>query len=73
MGGAASGLSGCCAHGDSDLSNQSISSSSESLIYGTDSESACILSDISKENISSSSQDTVIYLEIKVLSWRTAK
>ena len=71
MGGAASGFSSCCAHGDSDLSNQSISSSSETLIYGTDSELACSLSDISQENISSSSQDTVIHPEIKILSLNT--
>ena len=73
MGGAASGFNGCCADGDSDLSNQSISSSSETLIYGTVSELACSLSDISQENISSSSHDTVIYSEIKVLSLDTGE
>ena len=70
--GAASGFSGCCAHGDNDPSNQSISSSKETLIYGTDSVSAYSLTDIAQDNIFSSSQDTVIYSEIKVLSLNTA-
>ena len=68
---AAPGFNCYCARGDSDLSNQSIFSSSETLIYGTDAESACSLSDISQEDISSSSQGTVIYSEIKVLSLNT--
>ena len=70
-GGAAHGFSGCCACGNSDPSNQSISSSKETLIYGTDSVSAYSLTDISQDNISSSSQDTVIYSEIKALSLNT--